>query len=254
LRSGYELTPDGTRLLETLGPVDQRLTSLHRDFKAGSENYRGVVRVSTSEMIGGSLLGPAVARFTAQMPDVALDVVTEARVTSASSAPRVMNGLRDVDIALRLERPTQGDMLVRKLADIGYGLYAHDDYVKSHGPVPTSGDLAGHNIIGFSEEDRPFGPIWWLSRAERAGNVVMRSGSPMTRAGAVQTGSGLAALPCFYAQNLPNVQCLAGPELLGALELWLLTRSDLARLGHVRAVMDFLIAEVQGNARLLAGV
>jgi len=38
------------------------------------------------------------------------------------------------------------------------------------------------------------------------------------------------------------------------LELWLLTRSDLARLGHVRAVMDFLIAEVQGNARLLAGV
>src|SRR5210317_1871140 len=116
LRSGYELTPDGTRLLETLGPVDQRLTSLHRDFKAGSENYRGVVRVSTSEMIGGSLLGPAVARFTAQMPDVALDVVTEARFTSASSAPRVMNGLRDVDIALRLERPTQGDTLVRKLA------------------------------------------------------------------------------------------------------------------------------------------
>ena len=254
LRSGYELTPDGTRLLETLGPVDQRLTSLSRDFKAGSENYRGVVRVSTSEMIGGSLLGPAIARFTAQMPDVALDVVTEARVTSASSAPRVMNGLRDVDIALRLERPTQGDMLVRKLADIGYGLYAHDDYLKNHAPVPASGDLAGHDIIGFSEEDRPFGPIWWLSRAERAGNVVMRSGSPMTRAGAVQAGSGIGALPCFYAQNLPNVQCLAGPELLGALELWLLTRSDLARLGHVRAVMDFLIAEVQVNARLLAGV
>ncbi len=252
LRSGYELTQDGARLLETLAPVDQSLSSLHRDFKAGSENYRGEVRVSASEIIGGTLLGAGIAHFASQMPDIGLDIIPEARANSA--APRVVNGLRDVDIALRLARPTQGDMLVRKLADIGYGLYAHEDYLQTHGPVPANGDLSGHQIIGFSEEDRPFGPIWWLSRAERAGHVVMRSTSPMTRAGALQTGLGIAALPCFYAHSLPNVKLLAGPELLGSLELWMLTRSDLARLGHVRAVMDFIIAEVQKNTRLLAAV
>ncbi|MDB2668426.1 LysR family transcriptional regulator [Alphaproteobacteria bacterium] len=253
LRSGYELTQDGTRLLETLEPVDLRLSSLHRDFKSASEDYRGIVRLSTSEMIGGNLLGPSIARLVEQMPDVGLDIVTEARMTSASFAPRVLSPLRDVDIALRLERPTQGDMLVRKLADIGYGLYAHEDYIARFGTVPAGGDLSGHQIIGFSEEERPLGPIWWLSRAERAGNVIMRSSSPMTRAGAVQTASGIAALPCFYAQNLPQVQPVAGPALLGTLELWMLTRSDLARLGHVRAVMDFLIAEVQAKSRVLAG-
>jgi DNA-binding transcriptional LysR family regulator len=254
LRSGYELTRDGTRLLETLEPVDMNLSSLRRDFKAGSEDYRGEVRVSASEIIGGTIIGPSMPQFFAQMPDISLDVVVEAGLTHANAAPRVMNALRDVDIALRLERPTQGDMLVRKLCDIGYGLYAHNSYVKKHGKIGPDGDLTGHQIIGFSENDRPLGPIWWLSRGERAGHVTMRSSSPLTRAGAVRAGLGVAALPCHYASEIPQLQLLAGPELLGTLELWLLTRSDLARLGHVRAVMDFLIAEVRDKSRALAAV
>lgn len=254
LRSGYELTRDGTRLLETLEPVDMNLSSLRRDFKAGSEDYRGEVRVSASELIGGMLIGPSIPRFSAQMPDIGLDIVTEAGLTQASAAPRVMNALRDVDIALRLERPTQGDMLVRKLCDIGYGLYAHKDYLKQHGKIGPDGDLSGHQIIGFSDNDRPLGPIWWLSRGERAGTVIMRSSSPLTRIGAVRAGVGVTALPCHYAQNFNDIELIAGPELLGTLELWLLTRSDLARLAHVRAVMDFLIAEVRDKSQLLAAV
>jgi len=45
----------------------------------------------------------------------------------------------------------------------------------------------------------------------------------------------------------------SGPERVGALELWLLTRGDLTRLTHVRAVMDFLIGEIQRRSALLAG-
>lgn len=254
LRSGYELTQEGARLTQTLEPVDASLSSLARDFKAGSEHYRGIVRLGVSEVVASRLIAPSLSKFAVETPDVELVILTDASLTGPGSAPRVVNAMRDVDIALRLARPTQGDMLVRKLVDVAYGLYASTDYLAHYGPVSASGDLSGHQIIGFSQEEQPLGPIWWLSRAEKNGQITMRASSAMTRATAAQAGLGLAALPCFLADGIPDLQRQTGPDLLGALELWLLTRSDLARLPHVRAVMDFLIAEVQANNRLLVGL
>lgn len=253
LRSGYSLTPDGTRLLQSLEPVDNSLSSLQRDFQAGSGNVRGVVKLSASDVIASDLLGPVLPLFQTQNPDIALDVITDPSISGPGAAPRVMNALRDVDIALRLARPTQGDMLVRKLGDIAYGLYARPDYAEKLGDAPAHNDLSAAQIIGFSEEERPLGPVWWLSRAEKAGTVVMRSSSAATRMAAALNGDAVAALPCFLADGTHGLQCLAGPSLVGNLELWLLTRADMAKLGHVRAVMDFVVEAISGQSQRLAG-
>ena len=253
LRSGYTLTQDGTRLLQALEPVDTGMSSLQRDFQAGSGDVRGIVRMSASDMIAGQLIGPALQDFLTQTPDIALDIITDPSLTGPGAAPRVMNALRDVDIALRLARPTQGDMLVRKLCDVAYGVYATQTYLDAHGGIAASGDLSGHKVIGFSEEERPLGPVWWLSRAEKSAQVMIRSSSVATRLAAAKTSVGLAALPCFEAQNHAELVPVLGADLVGSLELWLLTRADLARLGHVRAVMDFLVAHIAAQAAHLAG-
>ena len=253
LRSGYALTQEGTRLMETLEPVDQRLTSLSRDFQAGATSLKGTVRLGASDIIASGFIAPALGRFRTEKPDIALDIVTDPSLTGPGAAPRVLNALRDVDLALRLARPTQGDMLVRKLGDVAYGLYATPSYIERFGTVPISGDLSGHQIVGFSPDDRPLGPVWWLSRAERSARVVMRSSNAAVRLGTVLADEALAALPCFEADRLAGIERVAGPELIGGLELWLLTRSDLAQLGHVRAVMDFLVAEVKARTGELSG-
>ena len=253
LRSGYALTQEGTRLMETLEPVDQRLTSLSRDFQAGSTSLQGTVRMGASDIIASGFVAPSLGRFRAEKPDIALDVVTDPSLTGPGAAPRVLNALRDVDLALRLARPTQGDMLVRKLGDVAYGLYATPSYIERFGRVPISGDLSGHQIVGFSPDDRPLGPVWWLSRAERNARVIMRSSNAAVRLGTVMAEEALAALPCFEADRLSGLERIAGPDLIGGLELWLLTRSDLAQLGHVRAVMDFLVAEVKARTPELSG-
>ena len=253
LRSGYALTQDGTRLLQSLEPVDNSLSSLQRDFQAGSGNVRGVVRLSASEVVAGGLLGPLLPNFQEKSPDVALDIITDPSISGPGAAPRVMNALRDVDIALRLARPTQGDMLVRKLTDVAYGLYAVGDYAKKLGDAPAHNDLSGARIIGFSEEERPLGPVWWLSRAEKAGQVLMRSSSAATRLAACLNGYAVAALPCFQADNIAGLTRLAGPDLVGSLELWLLTRADMAKLGHVRAVMDFVVQAAETESTRLRG-
>ena len=253
LRSGYTLTQDGTRLLQSLEPVDTSLSSLQRDFQADSGAYGGVVRLSASDVVAGGLIGPAVPNFLKTAPDITLDIITDPSLSGPGGAPRVMNVLRDVDIALRLARPTHGDMLARKLCDVAYGVYATPGYQAKFGPINSAGDLTGHQVVAFSEEERPLGPVWWLSRAEKNAKVVMRASSVATRLNAILGGEVVAALPCFIAHQQTALVQLVGPELVGNLELWLLTRADLARLGHVRTVMDFLIQQVGEQTPALAG-
>ena len=253
LRSGYTLTQDGTRLLQSLEPVDTSLSSLQRDFQADSGAYGGVVRLSASDVVAGGLIGPAVPNFLKTAPDITLDIITDPSLSGPGGAPRVMNVLRDVDIALRLARPTHGDMLARKLCDVAYGVYATPGYQAKFGPINSAGDLTDHQVVAFSEEERPLGPVWWLSRAEKNAKVVMRASSVATRLNAILGGEAVAALPCFIAHQQTALVQLVGPELVGNLELWLLTRADLARLGHVRTVMDFLIQQVGEQTPALAG-
>ena len=70
------------------------------------------------------------------------------------------------------------------------------------------------------------------SRAEKAGQVLMRSSSAATRLAACLNGDAVAETPCFQADNIAGLTRLAGPDLVGSLELWLLTRADMAKLGH----------------------
>lgn len=253
LRSGYALTSDGARLLQALDPVDQRLTSVLRDFQSGKSDERSVVRLGVSEVLATDLLASALNRLYAQAPQLQLDIVTDNHLAGPGSSPRVLNHLRDVDLALRLARPTQGDMMVRKLGDMAYGMFASSDYLQKHSQPLTPSDLKRHKIIGFLENEVPLGPVWWLSRLERTGDVVARSSSAHTRASAANAGLGVAALPLILAKSYPDLSMVLPPSAVGALEIWLLVRSDLVKSPKTRYLIDFLVAEVQGQAQALLG-
>lgn len=253
-RTGYRLTPEGEKLMEALDPVDRRLSSLQRDFTASaSAGTQGTVRLASGEVIAASVIAPALRAFRDQHDGLDIELLTDPMLSGASAAPRIANPLKDVDVAIRAARPTQGDMLMRKVGDLAFGLYASAEYLAERGRPGKMGDLAGHDVIGFPRSETPLGPVWWLSRAEKPANTLFRSSSAAARAEAARAGCGLAALPCILGDRDPGLERVFGPEIVGALELWLLTRNDLAQLGHVRTVMDFLVGELKAKRGELEG-
>jgi DNA-binding transcriptional LysR family regulator len=92
-----------------------------------------------------------------------------------------------------------------------------------------------------------------MSRAEKSSRVAFRSSSVAARAEAAKLGLGLAALPCILGDQDDGLTRVFGPDLLGALELWLMARNDLAQLAHVRAVMEFLVEAVKRHRTRLEG-
>ena len=252
-RTGYRLTAAGEKLVETLEPVDRRLSALPRDFAAAGEGAEGAVRLAAGDVIAASLLAPEFPAFRRDHPGLELEIVTDPRLASAGQAPKIGNPLKDVDVALRLARPTQGDMLMRKVGDMAYALYASPAYIEARGRPSQMQDIAGHDLIGFPRAETPLGPVWWFSRAEKSGRIALRSSSVSARAAAAREGLGLAALPCIMGDTESDLVRVFGPDVLGSLELWLMARNDLAQLAHVRAVMEFVVDAVKRHRARLEG-
>lgn len=253
-RTGYRLTEAGERLVASLEPVDRKLATLARDFAAAEAGGTGQVRIALSELVASEVLTPGLSDFLAGHPGIAVELVLDLAQYAPPLAPRISSPLKDVDIAIRTSRPTQGDMLVRKLGEIGFGLYGAESYFAEAGrPVSMSG-LSSHRLIGFPKGDPPLGPVWWMTRAEKGAHTVYRASSDYARLAAVKAGAGLAALPCVLGDREPGVDCLFGPDQVGSLEIWLLTRTDLAQLSHVRAAMEFVVTAVRDMRPALSGI
>ena len=117
------------------------------------------------------------------------------RITSLSASNDNLNvSRREADIAIRLARPESGDFLIRKLADVGFAVYAapsaqHDDWVTydaelAHTPEMRwlAAQLAGQRV-------RLQG---WLHNLRRLGGVtfiVLRDGATGAQPRPVAAGS-----------------------------------------------------------------
>ena len=58
-------------------------------------------------------------------------------------------GMREADVAIRFQPPSQNDLIRRKLFVVHNHVYASPDYVKKFGAPRTLGDLEHHRILTY---------------------------------------------------------------------------------------------------------
>lgn len=142
---GLELSDTGRALLPAAG----RMRAAAGDFAlaAAGRDRRldGTVRITASEMVSHHILPRIVAAIRAETPDLALDLVPTDRTGNLA--------FREADIAIRMFRPTQLDIVTRHLGDIRLGLFAATSYIARRGRPSGPSDLAGHDLVGYDRAD-----------------------------------------------------------------------------------------------------
>src|SRR5580704_316405 len=148
-RSPSGLNPTEAAL--ALGPHVEAMAAaaeaLLRTASGEIDAARGVVRITTSEIMGAEVLPAILTGFHEQWPEVTIELVLSNRQEDLLR--------RDADIAVRMARPRQEALVARHVGDVTLGLFAHQRYLAAHG-TPTSLADAAHSAIGF---DRAFQPI-----------------------------------------------------------------------------------------------
>jgi DNA-binding transcriptional LysR family regulator len=160
---------------------------------------------------------------------------------------------READIAVRLSRPLQADLVARKVGELAFGLYASRDYLERHGRPTSPDDLAQHRCVAFDEATSwHSGPGASLQRALSAATVAFRANSGQAQLAAIRAGCGVGAAVRFLAERHPELEpVLPGSDI--ALELWLITHPALRRSARMRAVFDFLVQRFADARELFGG-
>jgi len=233
---GYALTTDGKAVLDEARAMDEAALSVLRRLDAGTE-LNGLVRLAIGRVLAERFLIDRLRAFHARYPAIDLEIIGGSRVVSLAR--------READLALRYGSPKDSELIARRVATIGFGLYAAPAYRDKidAGAAPA--------FIGFDEESDFVAEAGWLAQQFGERRFALRSSSQTTQAAAARAGFGVALLPRYVAAADPDLVPVSLANRLPEREVWLVIRRDLRNVPRVRALADYLVDVFARDRRLL---
>ena len=76
---------------------------------------------------------------------------------------------------------------------------------------------------------------------------------PLDAAEAALAGMGMAALPCFFADQIEGLQRIPGTGPISFRPVWILTHPDLKTVVRVKTVAKFLFDEMSKRTAAITG-
>lgn len=238
--SGQALSATGLRLLPHAERMDVEGLAAERATSGRDSGLRGRVRITASEWMIGTVLGPMLRPFVSLHPELELELVADIRHLSLTQ--------RDADLAIRPSRFEQQDVVQRELAVVAFGLYASDSYLAELGAPDFGRQCEGHRLIAMSETMTKIPDVDWLPGLSANARVVTRTNGREPMVTMAAAGIGMACLPRFLGDRAPNLRLLATPSPGPERQLWLGCHRDVRAIPRVKASVAFL-AEVFARIR-----
>ncbi|RRU11082.1 LysR family transcriptional regulator, partial [Stenotrophomonas sp. 278] len=244
---GARLLHRTTRRISLTGPGEAALLRFRQMLAIGEElqgelatdnpEPHGVLRVTASVSFGQSHLAAAVAAFVQRYPLTRVELLL---------VDRMVNLVEErVDVAVRISRAIDPNLIARPLAQCHSVLCASPSYLAAHGAPATADALTAHNCLTHHYVGKS---VWQLQRDGRTvsvavgGNISANEASLLVEA--VRAGAGIAMLPMYQIGPL-----LASGELVKVLPEYELDEMGLYAVyasrrqlpALMRSFLDFLV-------------
>lgn len=236
-RDGMRLTPKGSDLLAAASEMIDTASEFERVAAGLEDRIEGTVRISANEIFGTLLLPGLLAPFILDHPEIEVELDVSNQVSNLLQ--------RDADIAIRLFRPEQNDLIARKIVDLPLGLFAHDAYLERHPAPRTVNDLKDHLLIGQDRNTGLIGAYNDAGVALRPNDFGFRCDNDIAEINAVRAGIGIGPLHTGMASQWSDVTQILPDIPVPALELWLACHADVRHNKRIRVVMDFLAEKLR---------
>lgn len=238
---GLKPTETGLRLYEPVLGAQRALAEASLMAEGTQEELSGTVRITSSAVTSHFVLPPMLRSLREAFPGIAIELV------ASDSAENLL--LREADIAVRMFRPTQLDLITRKLGAIPIVATAHETYLARRGTPLQPEDLRNHDLIGFDRSDLFIAAARKMGFPLTRNDFVMRTDSQTAMWEMAKAGLGIAFAQAGLVRDTPGMTELFpgfGPP---PLEVWLTTHRELFTSRRIRAIYDRL---GEGLSRYLA--
>ena len=238
---GLILTEQGEVLYRTAHDVFTKLGAAKTRLMDSKEKPSGELRITTTVGLGSVWLTPRIKEFTELYPQISVTLLLEDRELDLS--------MREADVAIRLRRPTQPDLIQRKLFVVHHHVYASTDYVKKYGIPKSIEDLDKHKILTFGQAPGYLTTINWLETAGRTEDnprpVALRVNNAYGLRRAVQASVGIASLADYIVASDNNLVQIDLPIELPEFDSYFVYPEELKETKRVTAFRDFIVSKAK---------
>ncbi|WP_149866397.1 LysR family transcriptional regulator [Tropicimonas marinistellae] len=234
---GLELTPAGLDLLDHVRGMGEAAANFSRGAAGQSQQIEGHVCLTASDTYSAWLLPPFVTRLRQQHPGIEVEIVATNTVQNLRR--------READIAIRNTRPTDPDLIARRLRDDTAHLFASDAYIARLPQPITAEALSTADFIGFDRDTRYIEQLNSLGLSLSASNFPMIAANHLVHWALIRAGAGIGAVPTGLGDAEPGVSRVLPDMAPITFPIWLVAHRDLARSRRIRTVFDLLAAYLE---------
>lgn len=229
---GMTLTDAGADLLTHAQTMTDAAARFGTGRDSTGKDIAGTIRLTASHVVANFILPPILCDLHIAYPGIEIEVV------ASDTTENLLR--READIALRMYRPTQPDVIARHIADLPLGAYATPDYIAEHGAPDTLNDLMYHSIIGYDRSSLIIDGF--AQRGVKVGRdfFAFRSDDQVLCWHMVLAGYGIGFAQRRVGDADPRVIRVSKEMDVGSMPLWLTAHPDLRRIPRVRRVYDWL--------------
>lgn len=233
---GLELTPNGTKLVEHVRAMGDAANQFSLSATGKSDIIEGNICITTTELLATFILPPMIQKLRQSEPGIEIEIIS---TNDESNLNR-----READIAIRSFRPTQPELIVKKLFDAKGHLYAATTYLQHLGNPKSIAELNNANFIDIEKSGRLLSLLNAQGFNLNSNNFPVVTKSHIVQWELVKQGVAISGMLEQIGDREPLVERIVAPGLAPiTAEIWIVTHKELRTNIRVRTVFDFLVYE-----------
>ena len=239
--AGLYLSPEGEHLIHHVELMND--AAHHFILQTESNNNKpealsGTVRITASQIMATYILPDILNKLNQQEPNLTIELIASDKTENLLR--------READIAIRMYRPTQDDVITKRVAELPIGMFAAHSYIKKHGSSMTRDNIFNHKFIGYDRSSLIIDGFKHAGFEINRDFFTFRSDDQVVCWQMALAGLGIAFIPLQIGNIESRVAAVEIDVEIKGLPVWLTAHAELQRSVRVRFVYDFLATALDG--------
>lgn len=228
---GLSLTETGAALVEPARAMRDAMQQITLTAAGQQEALKGTVRITASTATSCYHMPAIIADIRAQEPDIEIELVPSDDTRNLL--------FREADIAVRMYRPTQLDLITQHIGDIALGVFAAKTYLARRG-VPTPETVLDHDFVGYDTNPNIIDGLHQAGFPIDRNFFGVRCDDFIAYWELVRAGCGIGFSQASVGRADPLVDEIDFGFPLPTLPIWLTAHEAMRQTPRIRRVWDLL--------------
>lgn len=229
---GFALTQTGAELVAPAKAMRDAMRQITLTAAGQQARLDGTVRITASVATSAMHLPQIIAKIRKLEPQISIELVPSDDTSNLL--------FREADIAVRMYRPTQLDLVTQHIGDIALGVFAARSYLAERGAPVSLADVVGHDFVGYDTH------LHIIEGMAKVGIHVdrdfykVRCDDHIAYWELVRAGCGIGFAQTIIGQADPLVVQLMKDVEIPPLPIWLTAHEAMRQTPRVRRVWELM--------------